>query len=66
MPSNPEPELPELLTGREVAERLKLTPQRVWQLAKSGRLPSCRIGDRGDYRFRHEDVERLLTRAKPS
>jgi excisionase family DNA binding protein len=51
---------PELLTAKEVAAILRVTPDRVGQLARNGALRAIRIGDRGDYRFRAEDVERLI------
>ena len=56
--------LPELLTVKEVATALRLTDARVRQLARDGRLPAVRIGERGDYRFHLEDVERLLEKVK--
>ena len=37
-------ELP-LLTTREAAERLGITPRRVTALIKSGRLPATKLGD---------------------
>ena len=52
--------LPEVLTTQEVASVLKLTPARVAQLAREGRIPAFRITERGDFRFRAEDVERLI------
>jgi excisionase family DNA binding protein len=54
------PQLPSLLTTVEVATVLRITPARVAQLARSGRLDAIRIGDRGDYRFRLEDVLALI------
>jgi excisionase family DNA binding protein len=53
-------ELPKLLTAREVAAVLRVTPERVQQLAREGRIPAIRIGERGGYRFRIEDVERTI------
>ena len=54
------PALPEYLTTDEVAARLRLTPQRIHQLARAGSLRSFRVGRRGRLRFRSEDVLRLL------
>ncbi len=59
------PELPRLLTSDEVAGVLRITRRRVAQLAKAGALPAIRIGRRGDYRFRIDDVERLLRGETP-
>lgn len=33
-----------LLTAREVAVLLKLKPQRVYELARGGKIPSVRVG----------------------
>jgi excisionase family DNA binding protein len=52
--------LPEVLTTHEVAAALKLTPARVAQLAREGHIPAFRLTERGDFRFRAEDVERLI------
>lgn len=49
-----------LLTTREVATRLALSPDRVRSLAAEGVLPAIQYTARGQLRFRPEDVERLL------
>ncbi|MFB3879841.1 MAG: helix-turn-helix domain-containing protein [Armatimonadota bacterium] len=46
----------ELLTVREVAERLKLNPQTVRRWIRAGLLPASRVGRR-QWRVRIEDVE---------
>jgi excisionase family DNA binding protein len=51
---------PELLTTKEVAAVLRVTPDRVTQLARQGRIPALRLTERGDFRFRAEDVGRLI------
>ncbi len=55
------PEVPdmaaELLTVREVAERLKLNPQTVRRWIRTGLLPASRIGRR-QWRIKAQDVER--------
>ena len=51
---------PRLLTSREVASFLRISRARVAQLVREGQLPAVRIGHRGDYRFRPEDIELLF------
>jgi len=57
-------QLPELLTASEVAEILRVDSATVRKWATEGVIPAVRIhsGQRM-YRFRREDVERLLTPA---
>jgi excisionase family DNA binding protein len=50
----------ELLTVREVAEELRLTPPTIRRLVDTGALPAIRLGN-ATLRFRREDVDRLLT-----
>lgn len=51
----------QLLTAGEVAEWLSVHRHRVYALARSGRLPSVRLGQR-TIRFRRCDVETWLTK----
>lgn len=44
-----------LLTSKEVADRLKVSPRMVQKLAQTGELPRVRVGDL--YRFRPVDVD---------
>jgi len=55
----------DLMTSREVAAALRLTRARVAALARQGVLPAARIGAHGRYRFRREDVERLINGGSP-
>jgi excisionase family DNA binding protein len=48
-----------LLTVREVAEELRLTPPTIRRLAEAGTLPAIRIGN-ATLRFRRADVDALL------
>jgi excisionase family DNA binding protein len=57
--------LPELLTAREVGAVLRLTDTRVRQLARDGQIQAIRIGEKGVWRFRAEDVERFLEGKSP-
>jgi len=52
--------LPDLLTVREVAELLRVSPLTVKRWGKRGKLPPIRINSRGDRRYRKEAVLYLL------
>lgn len=51
---------PALLTTREVAELFRVSPASVSAWAKEGLLPAVRIPGTKNWRFRREDIERLL------
>ena len=53
-------ELPDLLTVREVAEILRVSPLTIKRWGKRGKLPAIRINSRGDRRYRKEAVLWLL------
>ncbi len=53
-------DLPDLLTIREVADILRVSPLTVKRWGKKGKLPAIRINSRGDRRYRKETVTRLL------
>lgn len=53
-------ELPDLLTVREVAELLRVSPLTIKRLGKRGKLPAIRINSRGDRRYKKEAVLYLL------
>jgi excisionase family DNA binding protein len=52
--------LPDLLTVKEVAELLRVSPLTVKRWGKRGKLPAIRINSRGDRRYRKEAVLWLL------
>ena len=52
--------LPDLLTVREVAEILRVSPLTIKRWGKKGKLPAIRINSRGDRRYRKEQVLQLL------
>jgi excisionase family DNA binding protein len=54
-------ELPRLMTTREVAEALRMSPGRVADFARAGHIPAIRIGERGELRFRTDDIARLVS-----
>jgi len=49
-------DLPDLLTVREVAEVLRVSPLTVKRWGKRGKLPAIRINSRGDRRYKKEAV----------
>lgn len=53
-------ELPDLLTVREVAEILRVSPLTIKRWGKRGKLPAIRINSRGDRRYKKAVVLRLL------
>lgn len=49
-------DLPDLLTVREVAELLRVSPLTIKRWGKRGKLPAIRINSRGDRRYKKEQV----------
>lgn len=52
--------LPDLLTVREVADLLRVSPLTIKRWGKRGKLPAVRINSRGDRRYKKEAVLWLL------
>ncbi len=52
--------LPDLLTVREVAQLLRVSPLTIKRWGKRGKLPAIRINSRGDRRYKKEAVMWLL------
>lgn len=53
-------DLPDLLTIREVADILRVSPLTIKRWGKKGKLPAIRINSRGDRRYKKEVITRLL------
>ncbi len=53
-------DLPDLMTIREVADLLRVSPLTIKRWGKKGKLPAIRINSRGDRRYRKDVVTRLL------
>lgn len=53
-------DLPDLLTLKEVAKLLRVSPLTIKRWGKKGKLPAIRINSRGDRRYRKEVVLKLL------
>lgn len=53
-------EWPDLLTVREVAKILRVSPLTIKRWGKRGKLPAIRINSRGDRRYKKEAVMWLL------
>ncbi len=53
-------DLPDLLTVREVADILRVSPLTIKRWGKRGKLPAIRINSRGDRRYRKEAILWLL------
>ena len=52
--------LPDLLTVREVAEVLRVSPLTIKRWGKRGKLSAIRINSRGDRRYKKEAILWLL------
>lgn len=52
--------LPDLLTVRDVAEILRVSPLTIKRWGKRGKLPAIRINARGDRRYKKEAILLLL------
>lgn len=53
-------DLPDLLTVREVAEVLRVSPLTIKRWGKRGKLSAIRINSRGDRRYKKEAILWLL------
>lgn len=53
-------DLPDLLTVREVAEVLRVSPLTIKRWGKRGKLVPIRINSRGDRRYKKEAIFYLL------
>jgi len=53
-------DLPDLMTIREVADLLRVSPLTIKRWGKKGKLPAIRINSRGDRRYKKEVILRLL------
>jgi excisionase family DNA binding protein len=58
---------PELLSVRQVAQRLGLSVRTVWKWSKVGHLPApVRLGNNGrTVRWKAEEIEKFIKRIKP-
>ncbi len=52
--------LPDLLTVREVADLLRVSPLTIKRWGKRGKLPAIRINSRGDRRYKKQAVLWML------
>ncbi len=53
-------ELPKLLTIRQAAEILNVHVETLRRWDKSGKLKAIRVNDRGDRRYKPEDLKKLM------
>lgn len=53
---------PELLTLSETSQILKVHPNTLRKWDKKGLLKAVRFGQRGDRRYRKEDIEKLTNK----
>jgi len=53
-----------MLTVKDVCNQLKVSVRTVYRLIQSGKLPAKRVA--GQWRFEHNDVDRLLTYKTPA
>ncbi len=55
---------PDLLTVKEVAQIMRVSPLTIKRWSKRGRLPALRINSRGDRRYKKETVMWMLGAGK--
>jgi len=55
-------ELPKLLTIRQAAEILNVHIETLRRWDKRGKLKAIRVNERGDRRYRPEDLEKIVKR----
>lgn len=48
------------LTTAEAAQYLHVHPETVRRWAREGVIPAAKLGNRGGFRFRREDLDRFL------
>jgi len=53
-------QLPKLLTIKQAAEILNVHVETLRRWDKSGKLKAIRINERGDRRYKPEDLEKLM------
>ncbi|HET7713237.1 MAG TPA: helix-turn-helix domain-containing protein [Patescibacteria group bacterium] len=58
--------LPELMTVKEVAAFLRVSPLTIKRWGKKGKLPAIRINSRGDRRYKKEAVLWLVGEMRSS
>jgi len=58
--AKPKDELPKLLTIRQAAEILNVHIETLRRWDKSGKLKAIRVNDRGDRRYKPEDLKKLM------
>ena len=49
-----------MMTGEEVADFLRVHLSSVRRWSRGGKLRAYKVGDRGDWRYRHQDVLAFL------
>jgi PTS system nitrogen regulatory IIA component len=54
------------LTTEEAAEYLRVHVNTVRRWAREGMIPAAKLGNRGGFRFKREDLERFLERRRRS
>jgi DNA (cytosine-5)-methyltransferase 1 len=57
-------QIPELLTLEEAAKTLKVHKETLRRWDKSGKLPAVKVSDRGDRRYKSEDIEKFIEQRK--
>jgi len=61
---NKKDSLSKLLTIRQAAEILNVHVETLRRWDNKGKLPAIKVNDRGDRRYRQEDIENYLNKRK--
>jgi excisionase family DNA binding protein len=54
------------LTTDEASEYLQVSVETMRRWARTGVIPAAKLGNRGGFRFRREDLDRFLETRRPS
>lgn len=54
------------LTSEQAAEYLQVNVETLRRWARTGEIPAAKLGNRGGFRFKKEDLDRFVERRYPA